>query len=431
MYQLKMDQTTSRYIDDTECVELSLPTRQCLGMVTLPVHSVAEVESDILYQINHPIAAPSLPELVRKTGASSACILISDATRNVPTAQIAPILVDQLISAGMALENILFIVAIGVHRPATDAEMRSMVGPSLWGKVMVENHTPFDPDNLIHLGTTSRGTPVSVNKRAYECDLHISIGKVEPHEFAGFSGGRKSVLPGVASAETIIANHSPAMLASPYAVPGKLEGNPVHEDMLETAKRFGIDFCVCTVLNGENHLAGVFAGELESAHEAAVSYLQKTCRVMLQKPDVVVTTPGVPLNIDFYQSLKPLIALTELLDDHTVVALYCACPEGVNSTDLLRPFLATKSLDDVLAYVNENYEIQMDHALLLTKILKKNVKIVVYSPNLESDILKSMHLIPAENYQDMLDKACALTGKSDPSVLFYPEAQRTLPYTSP
>ena len=136
-------------------------------MVTLPVHSVAEVESDILYQINHPIAAPSLPELVRKTGASSACILISDATRNVPTAQIAPILVDQLISAGMALENILFIVAIGVHRPATDTEMRSMVGPSLWGKVMVENHTPFDPDNLIHLGTTSRGTPVSVNKRAY------------------------------------------------------------------------------------------------------------------------------------------------------------------------------------------------------------------------------------------------------------------------
>ena len=128
----------------------------------------------------------------------------------VATAPMARVAVDELVKGGIELENITFFVAIGVHRPATEDEMRCALG-ELYGKVECVNHTPFDKDNLIYLGDSSNGTPVTVNRRAYECDVHVQIGKVEPHEFAGFSGGRKSVLPGISSEETIRINHRPEL----------------------------------------------------------------------------------------------------------------------------------------------------------------------------------------------------------------------------
>ncbi len=149
-----------------------------------------------------------LRDIAADNKALSACVIVSDATRKMPTDKAAEVIVKELQDAGIALSEILFVVALGVHRDATEEEMRELIGDELYSKVRIENHRPYDKDNLIRLGNTGYGTPVIVNKRAYECDIHVSIGKVEPHEFAGFSGGRKSVLPGISSEETIILNHS-------------------------------------------------------------------------------------------------------------------------------------------------------------------------------------------------------------------------------
>ena len=311
-------------------------------------------------------------------------------------------------------------------RPANDDEMKLFLG-ALYGKVKAENHRPFDPDNLISLGETSGGTPIEVNKKAYECDLHIQIGKVEPHEFAGFSGGRKSVLPGISSEKTIRINHRPEMIMDPKAAIGVLDGNPIHADMVETAKKFRIDFAVNCILNNELSLAAAFAGDLVESHRAAIAFVQQYLSVSLIKPDIIVTTPGQPLDIDFYQTVKALISLTEILDETITVVLYCGCLEGVNSPDMLRAFRSSDDLNEVIRFTTDNYQIQMDHVLLLSKFLKKNVKIVVCCPNVSDQEIHDMFMIPCADPKKVMDTAFEVSGKKEPKVLFYPRPQTGLP----
>lgn len=426
MYKISIKNNKARYIDEVENVSIEIPQEFCMGMAK--IEAMASIEkTGYTDSILHPIKGKRLKDIAMERNAKSACILVSDATRNVPTKKVAEILVKELCDGGVSLCEILFIVAIGVHRDATEEEMHGMLGEKLFGKVRIENHTPFSSDNLIALGTTSFGTPAEVNKRAYECDLHISVGKVEPHEFAGFSGGRKSVLPGISSEKTIESNHSTKMLYSKKAIPGCLNGNPIHMDMIESAELFRIDFTVSFVQNAENETVALFSGPMQASHQAAVEYLRQYCQCRFEKPDIIVTTPGSPLNIDFYQSLKPLIALTEVLDSTITVALYCECKEGVSSPDMLLPFLHSSSLEEMIDYVIKNYKIQMDHALLLSRIFKKNVNVVVYSPNVSAEDISSMRMIPSSSMADMMSKAVEVCGKTKPKILFYPQAQKSLP----
>lgn len=426
MYNIIEKNNQVCYMDEIEDIKIKIPLESSMGMVEIGEMPAVE-ESAYEHSVTNPIGGIRLKDIAARRNAKSACVLVSDATRNVPTAKVADTIVKELVDGGVPLEGIIFVVAIGVHRDATEQEMREMLGEQLYNKVNIENHTPYSEDNLIALGTTFFGTPVKVNKRAYECDLHISVGKVEPHEFAGFSGGRKSVLPGISSEKTIEANHSTTMLYSQRAVPGCLNGNPIHMDMVEAAEFFGVDFTVSFVQNAKNKTAAVFSGSMQASHQAAVEYLQKYCKCSFEKPDIIVTTPGSPLNIDFYQSLKPLIALTEVLDETITVALYCECKEGVSSPDMLRPFYNSSSLDEMIDYVIKNYKIQMDHALLLSKIFKKNVKVVVYSPNVSDNDISSMRMIPSSSIDDMMSKAVQVCGKQKPRILFYPQAQKSLP----
>lgn len=426
MYQLIQHERKAVFTDTVLGVTFEVPQQCCMGMKqtnTIP----AILDDTVLEQaICNPVSGKRLSEIAKDRGAKTASILVSDATRAVPTARLAKYVVEELERGGVPLSGIHFFVAIGVHRPATEEEMKLFLG-DLYGKVHVENHTPFDGENLIDLGKTSTGTPVQVNKRAYECDLHIQIGKVEPHEFAGFSGGRKSVLPGVSSEETIRVNHRPEMILHPKAAIGVLEGNPVHQDMVETARKFRIDFGVNCILNNELELAAAFAGGMEESHAAAIDFVKKYLSVPLEKPDIIVTTPGLPLDIDFYQTAKALIALTEILDEEITVVLYCGCQEGVNSPDMLRGFRSSRNIDEVVRFTTENYEIQMDHVLLLSKILKKNCRIIVCCPNVTDQEVEDMFMIPCQDPAKAMERAFALSGKEQPKVLFYPRPQTGLP----
>ena len=322
MYTLENKDGVCIYKDTMLGIELRLPETNCAGLVQTRQLAAIDEVSAIEKAFAEPVSGKTLSDIVRDKGAKTACVLISDATRGIPTAPMARVAVDELVKGGIELENITFFVAIGVHRPATEDEMRCALG-ELYGKVECVNHTPFDKDNLIYLGDSSNGTPVTVNRRAYECDVHVQIGKVEPHEFAGFSGGRKSVLPGISSEETIRINHRPERILDPNAAIGKIDGNPVSDDMIEAAELFGIDFGVNCILNNEMKIAAVFTGGLVECHSTAVKYVRDYLGVGIEKPDVIVTCPGQPLDIDFYQSAKALIGLTEILDGDIVTLLTC------------------------------------------------------------------------------------------------------------
>lgn len=427
VYSLEHHGGKAIYHDAAENVTIELPEACRAGLAAPEPMDVITDAHCFREAVQKPVSGPGIAEIARAMGAKSACVLVSDATRNVPNHLVAGEVVDALVAGGVPEEGIHFFVAIGVHRDATEEEMRRTLGEKLWGKVSIENHTPYDRSNLVCLGDTSRGTPVEVNRRAYECDMHISIGKVEPHEFAGFSGGRKSVLPGVSSERTIIVNHRPEMLYEEACVPGVLEGNSIHADMLETARLFRIDYTISFVMTGDGEPSAIFGGSLEDSHAAAVAYLRRYCNIRIGKPDIIVTTPGAPLNIDFYQSMKPLIALTDVLDESSTVVMYCACPEGINSEDMMAPFRATDNLEDMVRYTTDNYRIQMDHALLLSKILRKRPKLLVWSPNVSRADIESMYFEACDGLDGLMARAFELCGKSEPSVLFYPQAQKTLP----
>jgi nickel-dependent lactate racemase len=310
------------------------------------------------------------------------------------------IILDELQIAGISLKQILVVIALGVHRPATEDEINEIIGKEYANRLRIVNHDPYNENKLIYLGTTSFDTPVEVNKMVYHADFRITIGKVEAYEFAGFSGGRKSVLPGISSEKTIRINHSPEMILKNGSIPGQLENNPINEDMIEAAKMLGIHFSVNFVLNATGKTVGLFTGDFFGAHKKAIEFVNSFCKIKIkEKPDIVLTTTGVPLNIDFYQSIKPLISLQPILSKGGIIVLYTLCPDGFNSDDMLLPFEGVKNIDEVVSSLVKKYKIQMDHALLLCKILKKKIKIIATSPNVDGKTLKKIYIEPAEDPQ--------------------------------
>jgi nickel-dependent lactate racemase len=413
------------YQDGIEDVEISAPREQCLGLIGFEEPPAVSWPEDFRTAFGSPIKTPPLRDIAQ--GVRRVAIIVSDSTRGVPTAKVMPMILEELTSAGVRKGDITVVIATGVHRNATEDEISEIVGKEHLSGLHVISHDPYDADKLVSLGKTSFGTPIEVSRAVFKADLRISVGKVEPHEFAGFSGGRKSVLPGIASERTIAINHSPEMLMSPEARPGQLEENPIHLDMIEAAGMLKIHFTVNLVLNQAGETVGIFAGDLIEAHLAAVRFMRAFCQISLAaRPDIIVTTPGRPLNINFYQSVKPLIALAPVMASGGVLVLYCSCRDGLGTQDMLIPYEGAKDIDEVIHRLKSNYRIQMDHALLLGKILLRGIRIVVATPSVKASILHKMFLETAESPQEALDKAMNMVSNPKPAVLFFPQAQRAL-----
>jgi nickel-dependent lactate racemase len=426
MYSIRDTDSTVIYRDAAEGEEIRVPRDQCLGLIGIREPCPVAWPKDFRAAFAAPVGARPLHELAR--GAGRVAIVVSDSTRGVPSAKVMPMLLAALASAGVHRTAVTVIIARGVHRPATAAEIEEIVGVQNLPGLTVINHDPYDGEQLVVLGQTSFGTSVAVNRTVLQADLRIAVGKVEPHEFAGFSGGRKSVLPGIAGEKTIEFNHRPEMLLAPAARPGQLEGNPIHLDMMEAADLLKIHFMVNLVLNHGGDTVGIFTGDPSASYLAAVGFLKTFCQVSLrERPDIIVTTPGRPLNIDFYQSIKPLIALAPILEDEGVLVLYSSCRDGLGTADMLIPYEGAKDIDEVIGRLRADYRIQMDHALLLGKILQRGIRIIVASPSINAAIVRRLFLTPAGSPQEALEMAMKMVRKRKPMVLFFPQAQRTLP----
>ena len=283
------------------------------------------------------MGAPPLAELAR--GKSSACILICDITRPVPNGVFLPILIRELMDAGLAAERITVLVATGLHRPNEGAELAELVGdPWVLDTVPVVNHFARNDADHVDLGATpTRATPVKLDRRLVEADLKIATGLVEPHFMAGFSGGRKVIAPGVAHRDTITTFHSARFMEDSRAANCVLDGNPLHEEQLAIVEMLGGALALNTVIDEERQLSFVDFGEIVSSHLAAVEHIKAYAEVALSErfSTVVTSAAGYPLDKTYYQTVKGMVAPMDILAPGGDLIIASACSEGMGSSEFV------------------------------------------------------------------------------------------------
>ncbi len=294
-------------------------------------HSPAvPAERDALLQaLRQPIHSPPLANRVNAD--SRVLIVHTDITRATPNRRILPILLAELADAGVPRCQITLINALGTHRPQTEAEMLRLLGPEVYGPFRCLQHDAFNDAVLVSLGHTARGNPVRLHHLLLDSDLCILTGFIEPHFFAGFSGGPKGILPSLAGFESVLSNHGTDMIAHPRATWGVLAGNPVWEEMREVALQVPHTFLLNVAMNRDKAITGVFAGDLIAAHAAGCQFVRDTAMVPVPAPyDVVITgNSGYPLDQNLYQCVKGMSAASRIVRPGGTIIMAAECADGI------------------------------------------------------------------------------------------------------
>ena len=265
-----------------------------------------------------------------------------------------PHVLERLHAAGIQREAITILIATGLHRPASEAEIREICGDAVTERYRVVNHDARNLASHRHLGTTKSGTPVYVDERFVSADLHITLGFIEPHLMLGFSGGRKLIAPGLAAQETIKVLHGPKFMRDARAVEGSIEDNPLHRELLEIARLARHDFVVDVALGrgvpGARPICGVFAGEPVAAHRSGVEFVSQVMLETLDEPvDAVITTSGgYPLDLTFYQAIKGITAAAHIVKPGGKILLLAACQEGTGAAEFSRMLRESPSREEFL-----------------------------------------------------------------------------------
>jgi nickel-dependent lactate racemase len=295
-----------------------------------------DATAEIERALDAPIGSVPLKELA--SGKRSAAISVCDITRPAPNRIVLPPVLRRLEAAGIDRAQITILIATGLHRPATPAEIREIVGEETARNYRVENHDARRLSDHRHLGATASGTPIYIDNRFVSADLRMSLGFIEPHLMAGFSGGRKLVVPGLAAQETIKVLHSPKFMREPMAVEGSIEANPLHKELLEIAGAAGHSFIVDVALARNRSIAGVFAGDPVRAHAKGVQFVSHALLQELNGPvDAVITTgAGYPLDLTYYQTIKGITAASHIVRPGGRILIVGACEEGCGGPEFSR-----------------------------------------------------------------------------------------------
>jgi lactate racemase len=297
---------------------------------------IAEIDSALAQALDRPIGCAPLAELAR--GKRTAAICVCDITRPAPNSITLPPLLARLHAAGIPPDGITILIATGLHRAATEIEIRTIVGAEIASRYRVVNHDARDLTAHRHLGSTARGTPVYIDRHFLDADLHITLGFIEQHIMLGFSGGRKLVAPGVAAQETIKVIHSPRFMREPLATEGSIDSNPLHGELLEIARMARHDFILDVTLTRDRAISGVFAGEPVRAHAAGVDFMRRSSTTPIEAPfDAVITSSaGHPLDLTFYQTAKGITAAQHIVKPGGRILLLGECAEGIGSPEYMR-----------------------------------------------------------------------------------------------
>ena len=302
-------------------------------------------QSSLEAALEQPIARPPLAELAR--GKRSAAISVCDITRPAPNRLTLPPILRRLEEAGIPRDRITILIATGLHRPATPDEIREICGEQIASHYRVVNHDARNLASHRHLGGTRSGTPVCIDERFVEADLHITLGFIEPHLMLGYSGGRKLIAPGLAAQETIKVLHSPKFMRDARAVEGSIEDNPLHCELLEIAGMARHDFLLDVALARDRSIAGVFAGDPVRAHRSGVEFVSSVLLETLDEPmDAVITTSaGYPLDLTYYQCIKGVTAAAHIVKPGGAILLVAACTEGAGAPEFTR--MLAEGISDV------------------------------------------------------------------------------------
>ncbi len=375
----------------------------------------------ILQALRSPIASAPLRE--KFCPGESVCIIVNDATRVARSEIFLPLLIEEILTAGVREEDIFIIFASGTHRPLNREEMVALVGEEIASRFSLYNHDCRDEEELVFLGCTSFGTPVQINRKAFEADHRILTGSVVHHFFAGFGGGRKALVPGVAGWETIRRNHS--LLLDERASTGRLTGNPVHEDLLEAALLAGGDFLLNTVLNEEHEIVQVFAGDMVEAHLAACALVEDINGVKINSlADVVIAScGGYPKDINMYQAHKSLDNAIAALKPGGTVIFLAQCLEGVGS-ELYEEWVEKgSSLLEMKEILQRNFLLGGHKAYTVARLLQKGT--VYLLSDFKPEKSGRLGFISVRNMEEAIAKI--YRERRDLFTYIIPQASTTIP----
>lgn len=360
------------------------------------------------------------------TGVKSAAIAVNDKTRPVPHQYLLPPLLEELERLGLEPGQIKLIVAVGTHPPMTPDEFPSILPKEILDRYPVMSHDGKDESLLVSRGQTSRGTRVLVNRFYAEADLRLAVGNIEPHQFAGFSGGVKSAAIGLAGAETI--NHNHSMLSHPDSRIGEYETNPARQDVEEIGQRIGIGFVVNAILNGKKQVVHALAGEPRAVMQAGIPLSRQVCQVAVPQPyDLIIVSPGGhPKDINVYQSQKGLAHAALITRPRGTIILAAACPEGTGSQTYETWMRGKHSYEQVLGrFSEEGFHIGAHKAY---QIARDAVRFRLLSvTDMEPDFARFLLLNPVRGLQEAVDLAVADLGPGC-RIGVMPAASSTIPY---
>ena len=419
--------TTIELPYDTTHLTLRVPRKNLVGMLVPNKHTTDAVDTSLEQQralvqqaLAHPIDSPRLSTLAADK--QKVVVITSDHTRPVPSAITLPLLLAE-IRSGNPNVDITIIVATGLHRGMTHEEMVAKFGASVVAQEKIVNHDSTDRTNLVNLGTLPSGSKCEINKLAVEADLLVAEGFIEPHFFAGFSGGRKSVLPGIASQDCVNINHSAQAIQHPDSITGVLDGNPIHEDMVVAAEFAHLAFILNVLLDENKKITSAYSGNFLKAHRKGCDELLNLCAVDAIPADIVVTTNGgYPLDQNLYQCPKGLSSALNCAKKDAVIILTVACRDGLGGENfgrMMQEGTPAELMERIMSIppeqtISEQWCVQRFAEALL------NYTIILVPVNLSKELVEKMNFVYASSLDEAMEKAFALKG-TDATVTVIPD----------
>ena len=373
----------------------------------------------VIESLRNPIGSPELREIVKP--GEKIVIITSDITRPIPSYKIIPAILDELWAAGAKPEDVTVVFGLGSHRKHTTEEIIKLVGEDVYSKVRCIDG---DPDDFIHLGVTKMGTPVDITRIVAEADRRIGVGNIEYHYFAGYSGGAKAIMPGVSTRSAIQNNHS--QMVRPEAAAGRLEGNPVREDIEEAMDFCPLDFIVNVVLDETKEIICSVAGDVVKAHREGCKFLDKIyIKEIPQRADIVVVSQGgAPKDLNLYQTQKALDNAKHAVKKGGIIILAGACAEGMGEEVFESWMTEAESSKSMIERIRVDFQLGGHKAAAIAMVLE-DADIFLVS-EMDDDFVCGIFLTPFKTVQDALEAAFLKLG-SKSSVLVMPYGGSTLP----
>jgi nickel-dependent lactate racemase len=396
----------------------------------LAVREVSPLENPsaaVTTTLEGPIGTRPLRELAE--GRRDACIVVCDITRPVPNRILLGPILAVLHDAGIPRDRVLILVATGMHRPSTPAEKVEMLGEDIAAAYSVEDHHGDRMDEHTLVGTTPRGIPAWVDSRYVQAEIKITTGLIEPHLMAGYSGGRKLICPGIAGLETVKLWHGPALLESPKAAYGILDGNPVHEENTRIGRMAGCDFIVNVTLDSQRRITSVVAGDMEQAFLEGVHFLEGICKAPVSRAVEIVVTScgGYPLDTTLYQAIKGMVSCLSIVQDGGTIIAASSLSEGLGSAEFQSLFHDNPSLEVFLERIlGENYFVKDQWQLEELAKVRRKVRVKMVAEGVAPEILARCFVEPASDVQSALAASLAEYGP-DAKVAVIPKGPYVLP----